>query len=55
MNAEKNTNPISWLHGLQDYLDFVNDDHSKEFVDFLLSLMYSNKAPITINDDLDMK
>jgi len=55
MNTETNTNPVSWLHGLQDYLDFVNDDHSKEFVDFLLSLMYSNKAPITINDDLDMK
>ena len=55
MNAEKNTNPISWLHGLQDYLEFVNDSHSKEFVDFLLSLMYSNKAPIVINDDLDMK
>lgn len=55
MNVEKNTNPISWLHGLQDYLNFIDDDHSKEFVDFLLSLMYSNKAPVTINDDFDMK
>ena len=55
MNVEKNTNPISWLHGLQDYLEFVKDDRSKQYVDFLLSLLYSNNGPITINDNLDMK
>lgn len=55
MNAEKNTNPISWLHGLQDYLEFVKDEHSKQYVDFLLSLLYANNGPITINNNLDMK
>lgn len=55
MNKETNTNPISWLHGLQDYLEFVKDDHSKQYVDFLLSLLYSNNGPITINDNLDME
>ena len=55
MNKETNTNPISWLHGLQDYLDFVNDNQSKQYVDFLLSLLYSKNGPVTINDNLDIK
>lgn len=55
MNTEKNTNPISWLHGLQDYLDFVKDNQSKQYVDFLLSLLYANNGPVTINNNLDMK
>jgi len=55
MNKETNTNPISWLHGLQDYLDFVNDNQSKQYVDFLLSLLYSKNGPVTINNNLDMK
>lgn len=55
MNAEKNTNPISWLHGLQDYLEFTGDLKSKTYVDFLLSLMYANNGPIINNENLDMK
>ena len=55
MNIEKNANPISWLHGLQDYLDFVKDNQSKQYVDFLLSLLYANNGPVTINNNLDMK
>lgn len=55
MNKETNTNPISWLHGLQDYLEFINDIESKKYVDFLLSLLYANNGPITINQNLDMK
>lgn len=55
MNAEKNTNPISWLHGLQDYLEYTGDLDSKKYVDFLLSLMYANNGPVTVNENLDMK
>jgi len=54
MNAETNTNPISWLHGLQDYLEFTNDIDAKKYVDFFLGLLYSNNSPIEINNTLDI-
>jgi len=55
MTTESSTNPVSWLHGLQDYLDFVKDNESKKHVDFFLSLLYSNNGPISINENLDIQ
>lgn len=54
MNAESNVSAVSWLHGLQDYLEFSNDKEAKKYVDFFLGLLYSNNAPIDIKDTLDI-
>jgi hypothetical protein len=51
---ETNTNTISWLHGLQDYLFFANDTKSKQYVDFLLNLVYANDPIIELNNDVDL-
>tara|TARA_B100001057_G_scaffold321330_1_gene321546 strand:- start:1842 stop:2678 length:837 start_codon:yes stop_codon:yes gene_type:complete len=45
---------LSWLHGLQDYLKFSGDTEAKNYVDFLLGLMYSKNSPIHIKETFDM-
>jgi hypothetical protein len=54
MNAESNVSAVSWLHGLQDYLEFTNDKEAKKFVDFFLGLLYSNSSPIEVKNELDI-
>lgn len=47
---ENNTNNVSWLHGLQDYLEFQGDIESKKYVDFLLHMVYANDPLISLNE-----
>lgn len=54
MNAEKNTNSISWLHGLQEYFKFHSDEKSSNYVDFLLKLLYADNPIITTNQESDI-
>lgn len=54
MNNEVGVSPLSWLHGLQDYLEFSGDVEAKNYIDFLLGLMYSENSPIDIKDSFDM-
>lgn len=48
---ETNTSNVSWLHGLQDYLNFQNDQESKKYVDFLLHMIYANDPLISLNNN----
>ena len=54
MNSEVGVSPLSWLHGLQDYLDFSGDTNAKNYIDFLLGLMYADKSSIDIKETFDM-
>lgn len=45
--SESSLGPIHWLHGLEDYFEFVNDETSKKYVEFLLKLVYANNPVIT--------
>jgi len=48
---ENNTDNISWLHGLEDYFAFANDQESKKYVDFLMHMIYADNPIIRFNDD----
>ena len=37
---------ISWLHGLQEFFKFQNDEISSNYVDFILKLLYANNLTI---------
>jgi len=47
---ESKANNLSWLHGLQEYFDFANDQESKKYVDFLLHMVYADNPMISLND-----
>lgn len=47
---ENNTDNISWLHGLEDYFAFANDQESKKYVDFLMHMIYADNPIIKFND-----
>jgi len=51
---ENNLGSISWLHGLQDYFEFVKDDESKKYIDFILKLSYADSPTIKIDDSASM-
>jgi hypothetical protein len=46
---------IHWLHGLEDYFEFINDNESKQFVRFLLKLLYADKPAIMVNEESSME
>jgi len=52
---ESGLGAIHWLHGLEDYFEFVHDDESKQFVRFLLKLLYADKPTIVTNDESSME
>lgn len=52
---EKNTNSISWLHGLDDYFEFSKSHESNQFVKFLLKLLYANDPTIKTTDGASME
>ena len=45
---------ISWLHGLQEFFKFQNDEISSNYVDFILKLLYANNPAITITEEADI-
>lgn len=47
--SESGVGSISWLHGLQDYLEFKEDLKSKQFIDLLLRLNYAKDPILQIN------
>ena len=54
MNSEVGVSTLSWLHGLQDYLEFANDTEAKNYIDFLLGLMYAENSSVEIKETFDM-
>lgn len=42
---EHDNGSLSWLQGLEEFLEFKNDQETKKFVEFLLKLLYS-ETPI---------
>jgi hypothetical protein len=54
VNNEIAVDNISWLHGLQEYFDFVNDKESKMLVDFFLSMMYAKDDMINLSLDFNI-
>lgn len=52
---ESGLGSIHWLHGLEDYFEFINDNESKQFVRFLLKLLYADKPTITTNEESSME
>jgi hypothetical protein len=45
---------ISWLHGLQEFFKFQNDEISSNYVDFILKLLYANNPAIAITEEADI-
>lgn len=54
MTAEVDKSPIAWLHGLQEYFKFQNDQTASNYVEFILKLLYANNPIITLKDEADM-
>jgi hypothetical protein len=52
---ESGLGSIHWLHGLEDYFEFINDNESKQFVRFLLKLLYADKPTIITNEESSME
>jgi len=52
---ESSLGSIHWLHGLEDYFEFINDTESKQFVRFLLKLLYADKPTIVVNEESSME
>lgn len=52
---ESSLGSIHWLHGLEDYFEFINDNESKQFVRFLLKLLYADKPTIVVNEESSME
>ena len=52
---ESDLGAIHWLHGLEDYFEFTCDDDSKQFVRFLLKLLYADNPTITANNESSME
>ena len=51
---EVNKSAISWLHGLQEYFKFQEDEISSNYVDFILKLLYANNPMITLTEEADI-
>lgn len=49
LNNEIGVDNVSWLHGLQEYFTFVNNEKAKTIVDFFLSMVYSDNNIIDLN------
>lgn len=44
--SESSLGPVHWLHGLEDYFEFTKDTQSKQFVEFILKLVYADNPVI---------
>lgn len=53
--SEKNSNCLGWLHGLEDYFEFTGDENSRQYVKFILKLLYNNDPMITVSDNGSMR
>jgi hypothetical protein len=53
--SEKNSNCLGWLHGLEDYFEFTGDENSRQYVKFILKLLYNHDPMITVSDNGSMK
>lgn len=52
---ESGLGAIHWLHGLEDYFEFTNDNNSNQFVKFLLKLLYADNPTIITTDESSME
>lgn len=53
--SEGSLSSVHWLHGLEDYFTFTNDEDSKKYVEFILKLVYADNPVIEISDNGSMK
>lgn len=44
--SESTTNTLSWLHGLEEYFDFINEENTRSHILFVLKLLYANNPTI---------
>lgn len=52
--SENRTGNLAWLHGLEEYFKFQNDEESKKYVDFLLHMVYADNPVVSLNDTAGM-
>ncbi len=53
--SESSLGSVHWLHGLEDYFEFTKDKQSKQFVEFILKLVYANVPVISTTEDGSME
>jgi hypothetical protein len=53
--SESSLGALHWLHGLEDYFEFTGDLHAKQYVRFMLSLLYNNNPVIKVTDNGSME
>lgn len=51
---EKSLDSLHWLHGLEEYFEFTGDETSRNYILFVLKLLYANEPIIKSNDHGDM-
>jgi hypothetical protein len=52
---ESGLGPLQWLHGLEEYFEFIQDKESRQLVQFLIKLLYANNPVIKTTDDASME
>lgn len=50
---EKNTNSLSWLHGLEEYFEYTGNQEALNYIKFILRLHYSNSPVVEITQSGD--
>ena len=43
---EKSLDTLHWLHGLEEYFEFIKEEQARNYVLFVLKLLYANKPTI---------
>lgn len=51
---ENNTNSLSWMHGLEEYFAFIGREEARNYVLFILKLLYANAPVISRTDTGDI-
>jgi len=49
--SESSLGPVAWLHGLEDYFEFTKDEQSRQYVRFILKLVYADNTVIEIKEN----
>lgn len=53
--SENSAGALQWLHGLEDYFEFTNNEDSNRYVQFLLKLLYANNPTIATTEHSSME
>lgn len=53
--SENSAGALQWLHGLEDYFEFTDNEDSNRYVQFLLKLLYANNPTIATTEHSSME